>query len=171
MKKHFCILFAFLISTSAHAGKLDGESWLASFNVGMNNHSIDTGGGPGKHEATTTDLTVGYTRAKGFYLGGIYGSGSGGNSYSHMGLSIGFVKNGWVVMGHYLLGGTYTYTDTEYEKGSGNQIDVGYLFKTGSSMFLGFQITSRTMNYEAKVGTGELEVVDLYPALKIAYFW
>jgi hypothetical protein len=169
--KYSLILSFLFISTSAFAGKVDGDSWAAMLNVGMYNHTSTTVGTI-KQSATATDVTVGYSRAKGFYLGGIYGSGSGTDSYSHMGVSMGYVINGWDFMAHYLLGGTYKMTSADYKDGTGSQIDVGYLFKTGIPLYVGIQVTSRSMTYKSKTtGSPDLKTADTYPAIKIAYFW
>lgn len=162
------VIAVMLVSSSALAGKLDGESWNANLNYFMRTTKIDEG----KGETTIMDFTAGYARSNGFYLGGIYSTGSGNNTHSHMGASLGYMKNGWNLVAHYLLGGTANLAGTEYKEGTGTQIDVGRVFKTDFPIFVGVQVSSKSMTYKAKASTGSsVKFSDLYPAIKLAYYW
>ncbi len=168
MKFSSFVIAMVMISSTAFAGKLDGESWNANLNYFMRTTKIDDG----KGETTIIDITAGYARSNGFYLGGIYSTGSGNNEHSHMGASLGYMKNGWNLVAHYLLGGTTSLGGTEYKEGTGTQIDVGRVFKTDWPFFFGVQMSSKDMTYKSKIAGGsDVKFSDLYPAIKIAYYW
>jgi hypothetical protein len=161
-----CLLFFFL-STSVFAKGLDGDTWLGGLSLAMGTHTVDDA----KGDYTFTDFTVGYVRPKGLYLGGIFGSGNyGDDKFSHMGVSLGYALNGWGILAHYLLGGTYSSGGTEYKEGTGTQFDLGYMFKTGFPIFIGIQYSSRSMTYKAKAANGsDLKEGDSYFALRLVY--
>ena len=165
MKKCLLTLSLLLISNSVFAKSLDGDAWMGALNIGMYSHTVDSA----KFDATLMDVTVGYIRSKGLYLGGIYSSGTvGDDKSSNMGLSLGYIKNNWDLMIHAFLTGTYTSGGTEYSEGTGSQFDIGYMFKTGTSIFVGFQISSRSMTYKSKADV-TIKVAEMYPAFKIVY--
>jgi hypothetical protein len=165
--KIFALLTTLLLVSSQGFSKgLDGETWLAGIGLGMGTHKVNTA----KFDLSYTDVTIGYVRSKGLYLGGIYGTGGvGDDKYTHFGASLGYALNGWELLAHYLLGGTYDSGGSSYEKGTGTQFDIGYLFKTGSSILIGIQYTSRDVTYKLKSSSTDLKVGDSYLALKIAY--
>lgn len=164
MKKCFLTLSILLISLTGFAKSLDGDAWMGALNIGMYSHTVDNA----KFDATMYDITVGYIRSKGLYLGGIFGSCTvGDDTCSNMGLSLGYIKNGWDLMIHAFLAGTYK-SSTNYPEGTGTQFDIGYMFKTGSAVFVGFQISSRSMTYKPKTGA-DLKIAEMYPAFKVIY--
>lgn len=165
MKTCLLTLSFLLISLPGFSKSLDGDAWMAALNIGMYTHTVDNA----KFDATLYDVTVGYIRSKGLYLGGIYDACTvGGATCSNMGLSVGYIKNNWDLMVHAYLTGTYTSGGTQYSEGTGSQFDIGYMFKTGSAVFVGFQISSRSMTYKSKAGAS-IKVAEMYPAFKVVY--
>lgn len=161
-------LFSVLILLSTQAS----ASWMTSLNIGMSTRSVDTGGGASEYEATFVDLTHGLTISNNIYLGGLYGTGSGTNSYAHFGASVGIVGSEWQFMGHYLLGGNYTLGSTDYKEGTGTQFDLGHISKISNSFHLGVQMSSRSMTYKPDAGSGsDLKITELYPSIKLTFVW
>lgn len=159
------ITVLFFISTQASA------SWMTSLNIGMSTRSLDTGGGASEYEATFVDLTHGLTVSNNIYIGGLYGTGSGTNSYTHFGASVGLVGSEWQLMGHYLLGGDYTLGSTDYKEGTGTQFDLSHISKISDAFHLGVQMSTRSMTYQSE-GTGsDLKISELYPSVKLTFVW
>src|SRR5262249_7858649 len=103
MKSLFATLMCLIVSQSVSAKKPDGgDTWVGNLNFGMYTRKV----AEEKFNLTSYDLTVGYAKPRGFYMGGIYGSGSGSVSFSHMGVSIGYILEGWDLKAHYLMAGT-----------------------------------------------------------------
>jgi len=159
---HFLLISAFLFLSSQASA-----SWTTSLNIGMSTRTVNSS----KYEATFVDLTQGYTQSSGLYLGGLYGTGSGTNNYTHFGASVGFVGGEWQLMGHYLLGGDYSLGSTDYKEGTGTQFDLGHIAKISNSFHLGVQMSSRSMKYK-RDGTGaDLKINELYPSVKLTFLW
>lgn len=163
----YSLLLIFLVFSNYAAA----AGWMTSLNIGMSTRTVDTGSGESEYEATFIDLTQGLTQSNGLYLGGLYGTGSGTNSYTHFGASIGFVGSEWQLMGHYLLNGDYTLGSTDYKDGTGTQIDIGHITKLSNSFHLGVQMSTRSMTYKPD-GTGsDLKISELYPSVKLTIIW
>lgn len=154
------LLTVLLFTSTSFAG------WLSSLNVGMNNRKVNNS----KYEATYVDLTHGFAN-NGLYFGGLYGTGSGTNTFSHFGASIGWVGSEWHLMAHYLLGGDYTLGGTDYKEGTGTQIDIGHISNITSSFHLGVQMSSRSMTYKDDGGGADLKISELYPSVKLTFIW
>lgn len=118
---------------------------------------------------TFYDVRAGWTFDSGFYLGGIYavettGDGTDDQDRTSYGASIGYSKNGWTILGHYLISSEYkASTTTTYQKGSGFQVDFSYLFKTGMHFAIGPQLTYKKIDYK------EVDVSDVVSDVELSY--
>ena len=139
--------------------------------------------GPSGSETERTetyyDIRLGYGMTTGLYFGGIY-SGMTHEindvefTRSSYGASIGYVSDGWFLMGHYFIKSEYEVgSNAKYTDGSGFQADVGYWFKAFSQLSIGPQITYRTLSYEKLESGGasvdaEYEHKEFMPYLSLA---
>jgi hypothetical protein len=108
------------------------------------------------------DGKIGLTIRNVFYLGGIYHYGQSSSFDSSdsktltstrqaQGVSLGLIRNGWQLIGHYYLSASKknpTSTITAYKKGSGFQVDGGYAAPIGKNLMLGFIVSYRNFSYE-----------------------
>lgn len=179
MKKILGLTLVLLMSTSAWAqrgGK--GSGTMLSLNWSMFSQETEFGSAKSEYAVTNIDGTLGYIFSSGLYLGGIFNSTTVDTgdkiTGSHYGVSVGYVRSGWLIHAHYLLGGTVDDdAGGDLEKGAGYQVDLGYNFNLGGAFFLGPQITYRTMEYEFKdVATDEkLEKTDMFPSIRLTFIW
>ena len=90
------------------------------------------------------------------------------------------MSNGWFVHGHYLLSSTFdpnTADTSQYTKGGGMQVDLGYLFPVGQSFHLGLQLTHRAFEYKALTTAGVDDTTNAYkintvsPKVRFTFFF
>ncbi len=119
-----------------------------------------------KTETTETyyDIRLGYGMTSGLYFGGLYSGmtreiNNSEFTRSSYGAGIGYVSDGWFLMGHYIIKSEYEVgSNAKYTDGTGFQGDLGYWFKAFSQLSIGPQITYRTIAYDKlKVGSASAE--------------
>lgn len=174
-------------STAYSATGSSGSRALLSANFGMFNSKDETETTVNHDtQVTNTDINVGYIFSSGFYLGGMYGSSATDRkgdatkpTMTHQGVSIGyFSTGGFFIQAHYLMSGEIVKATATANRigGTGNQIDLGFVKNLKGVLFLGAQISSRTVEY-TKLDTSGVEteskhsVVDLFPALRLSFIW
>lgn len=186
------VLLLFLLAGSI-ASVASGQStssgpsgFVLSVNAGGYNSKDETGTTVNNDtQASTTDGTLGYMFSSGIYIGGIYGTSTikkqGAATKPVMtqsGVTLGYMARGWIFHAHH-------FTNAEIEKfsatanridGSGTQFDIGYVMSLFGPIYLGAQISSRTLEYK-KLDTAGVEtlsdhkVTDLFPAIRITAIW
>lgn len=187
--KFYSVLASLLLVASTsfaqqQAAAEPGGAFILSTNVGVFSQQSTEGTSESKLSVTNGDVNLGYLFSSGFYLGAFYGSKNQETDStkprgSHYGGSLGIYSGGWFLNGHYLTGGTLekTSTDTSWEEGSGYQVDLGYQMRVAGHFFVGLQLSHRSLTYEKKL-VDEVEVIgdnlelsDLYPAIRITFIW
>jgi hypothetical protein len=170
MRKWFLVVALVFTSLGVAAKGLDGDEYMLALNTNMSDWKTDNA----EFGATTYDINFGYVRAKGLYLGVLYDTGKlkgyADQSYTNPGVSIGYVLNGWSLIASYIIGGTMKAADTQYKNGSGTQIDVAYLFKTGLPFFFGVGFTDQSITYKLQ-GSADLKFSTMYPIFKFVGFF
>jgi hypothetical protein len=110
-----------------------------------------------KSADTYIDLNLGYIMSNGLYFGLLYftdstdHNGARTTGYSGYGPSIGWMFNsGWMIKAHYVLDSTddkYSTTLDKWTKGTGLQLDVGYMFPVSSTFHLGAQLVYKSIKF------------------------
>ena len=116
---------------------------------------------------TLLDVKLGHTFRGGFYLGVMYANESHGisdadlvNSRESFGVSIGFLKSGWSLIGTYFFHSRQliepdTEPYVEYDAGSGFQVELGYHFRVNRYFHVGPTVAYKSFMYaEAEDATG-----------------
>lgn len=146
---------------------------LLSANVFMHNSSVEVN--PGASEESNNsiyDIKLGYLGGSGLYLGGIYTiknseTSSTKQSGSAMGASLGYVgSRGFFIKGHYLVSAEFQ----NLQEGTGYQADVGYMSNISPNVFMGVELSYRTIKYAKEEGNPALTSVtttDLFPMLSV----
>jgi len=101
--------------------------------------------------------------SSGLYIGGMYKyeDGSGLDTKikaTSIGPSVGFISGGLAIVGTYFLQGTRDVTtsgvETQYKKGTGFQVDLAYMAGVSQSIFVGPQISYRSIKYTQSTSAG-----------------
>lgn len=139
-----------------------------------------------KANSMNTDLNLGYQMMSGLYLGLLYvtesgTSGSTKSSVSGYGPSIGYMaSNGFFIHGHYIMSAELdddTSTTTKFKKGTGPQVDFGYMMPISSSANIGLQLTYKDVKYAsyyngtADVTTTTLKATEMYPKIRFGFMF
>jgi len=147
--------FALLFCAVAKADL--SKTTLFSLNTMYIDRDYDDNGTKTHSKTNDTDLRV--TRVdKQFSYGAIYSMNSNDSSdasRASYGLSVGYysIKDFYVNL-HYFISSKYNFGGgTEYTKGNGYGVDLGFLSKVTSSFYVGLVITHRTYNY-TDISTG-----------------
>jgi hypothetical protein len=133
---------------------------------------------------TYYDIKLGVLLSNNIYVGAVYAqmnseaevNGSDGEQIrTSYGASVGYMSQGWFVIGHYFLASEYEYSETfTFQGGSGFQFDFGYLFDIGSNFSIGPQISYKTFTYTELDNDGNSEDLkkgsssDLLPFVTVA---
>ena len=162
-------------------------SIILSANAGVYNTKDDTAGVVNNDtQVSVADGTLGYVFSSGIYLGGIYGTATTSTKgaatkpeTSFSGGSLGyFSKGGFIFQGHYIASAEIkkaTATTNKVE-GTGSQFDVGFIKNLWGPIFVGGQISTRTIEYK-KLDTGGVKtlskhtVTETFPELKLCFVW
>ncbi len=168
-------LIATLLFNSDFAGAAD-----SGFQIGVSVAKLDTSTdgntiGTGENAMTIFNLKAGTTLSGGIYVGGIYDSRTDESSGSKTertgyGATIGYHSNGWFLDGSLLISSSIkTGGGTMLEGGSGYAIDLGRNFDVMSNVFLGLQISYKSISYTKANGVEESNKVksELTPMLNV----
>lgn len=109
-----------------------------------------------RNEVTETyyDIKLGYVMTSGLYLGGLYSAMTREINENEVertsyGAGVGYYSNGWFLMGHYVIDSEYeTSPGNKHIEGSGFQLDVGHWFNVSSQIYVGPQLTYRSISYD-----------------------
>lgn len=151
-----------------------------AFSIGLSVAKLDSstdGNTLGKSENAMTILNIkaGTEISDGIFVGGIYDSRTDDSSGSKTertgyGGTIGYHSNGLFIDGNIFLSSAIkTAGGTKLEGGTGFGIDLGRNFDVMSNLFLGLQISYRSISYTKVNGTEENNklVSELTPMLNI----
>lgn len=153
-----------LVSNSSFARSSSGDGVLLSLNpyfaTSSDNESTEGSVSTTATEATAIlmDVNIGYQMGNGLYLGLLYMSDSmevkagstTKSTASGFGPSVGFMKNGWFGHFHYILSSesdSDTSTSAKWTKGTGMQVDVGYLMPISGPFSIGVELAYRSLEY------------------------
>lgn len=157
--KQFSFLTTALLLLFSGAARADlSKTTLFSLNTMYIDRDYDDNGT--KTQAKTNDTDLRITRVdKQFSYGAIYSMSSNDASDANRksyGISVGYysVKDFYVNL-HYFISSKYSFgSGTEYSKGNGYGVDLGFLSKITSSFYVGLVITHRGYSYTEISGSG-----------------
>lgn len=155
---------------SSSKGRHWGYLFMPSFTyVDINEENSVTGGTPNNYRRglTLMDFKLGHTFRGGFYFGLMYSNEFHGvsdldlvNSRESFGVSLGFIKSGWSLLGTYFFQSRQqiepdTEPYVEYDDGMGFQIEVGYHFSLNKYIHVGPTLVYKNFQYgEAEDSAG-----------------
>lgn len=187
MKFYSLGLLVIFFTLSTWAQNMENSSsgaFLLSTNVGFSGEESIEGDSETKSMLTHGDVNLGCIFSSGIYLGAFYGSKNQETDTTkpkgtHYGGTLGLISGGWFLNAHYLTGGKWgeTSNDTKWDKGTGAQADLGYMMRVTGPLFLGLQLTYRSLTYEKKlvddveVIGDPLKITEFYPAMRITLIW
>lgn len=167
-------VFAGNFGSGVHFGLSGGK-----YDVSYNGDNF----GDSKDQRTILDAKLGYLMDNSIYVGGIYSSfsqntGTSSPSRTATGVTLGYHgDNGFFFDLNYYLMATYNSGgSSEFKNGSGFGADFGYNVMVSSNVYLGLQVSYRSVTYK-KVSTGSTEVdrqntvTDLYPLLNVGFYF
>jgi hypothetical protein len=105
---------------------------------------------------TSLDLRLLYLHQSGLLLGGMYAMTSiNDDDQTAVGPSLGYnAKNGFFALFTYFLVSEYKFSSGgKYKDGMGPQIDIGWVFPLTESIYLGPQLSYRSVSY-SKIDSG-----------------
>ena len=187
-------VFVFAVSISslvavANAQEAGGGSgsFILSGNFGAYNSKEQTGDTVNRDtQVSSTDAQVGYVFRSGIYVGGIYGNSvmkikdaATKPEMTHTGGSLGYMTSGGLfLIGHYFSEARIekVTATADRTKGTGTQVDVGFVKNIGGPIFVGAQVSSRELEYEELDTAGvitesEHKVTELFPAIRLSIIW
>lgn len=188
MKQLFSLILLFSLPISVFAAEgRSGGSFILSANGGVFNSKAQTGTAIDREtEVTNLDGQLGYVFSSGIYVGGLYGNSifktQGAVSdpeMTHSGASLGYMSaSGFFLIGHGIMNAEMKKATATADRidGSGSQIDLGFVKNLFGPIFLGAQISSRSLEYK-KLDTAGVEtesehkVTDLFPAIRLSIIW
>jgi hypothetical protein len=173
MQKILVVIITLAMSSLAQAGSAGN---VFSFNAFIFQNGVESSpGGSSDSSINIYDLKFGNISASGLYLGAIYSmynheaTGSTAEDGKSLGASIGYVGNGGgFIMAHYYL----TSEHAKYKKGSGYQLDFGYLTSVSGAFQVGVELVYRNLTYKENEDIPGLEsctIKMLTPMLSLAY--
>ena len=154
MKK---ILFPLVVFISGIAQADLSRTTIFSLNTIYIDRDYTDNGVNTKIKETDTDLRLMRVEKKWAY-GDIYSKSandSSSASRTSTGLSVGYYsEKDFYLNLHYFLNSKYSSTGVEYSKGSGYEIDLGFLSKITSSFYAGLVIARKEFKYSEQTSTG-----------------
>lgn len=179
--------FTSAVSLAQEGGGSGKGSIILSANAGVYNTKDDTDKTVNHDtQVSVADGTLGYVFSSGVYMGGIYGTaltkekGAATKPETKFsGGSLGyFSKGGFIFQAHYLTGAEIkkATATTNWTEGTGTQFDIGFIKNLFGPIFVGGQISTRTIEY-TKLDTGGVKttskhtVTETFPELKLSLVW
>lgn len=162
-KKEFAmkklLMIAILCSSSAVFAKGGGAGVYLGLDLLYETQETTTttsgvAGTPAKWGYTAYDLDAGYVMGNGLYLGATMANYTSDQDtfdpkMSIMGLSVGYMRSGFMLTAQYYLSGTWeTATNTKYSNGSGIGVDIGYLWNVAGGFHLGGGLAYRSLEFK-----------------------
>lgn len=154
MKNVFLLIIVILAGLSARADL--SRSTIFSLNTIYIDRDYDNNGVTSKSKQTDTDLRL--TRVeKNWSYGAIYALSSNDSSDANRtsyGLSVGYYsEKDFYLNFNYFLASKYAFGSNEYSKGTGYEVDLGFLTKITSSFYAGLLIGIKNFSYtEQRIG-------------------
>ncbi len=162
-----------------------GDGVLLSLNPMYKTQKIESSGVTSADiKSTLMDINLGYQMGNGLYLGLLYitdsiDSSGTKSSITGYGPSVGYMKNGWFVHGHYILSSEYddnTSNADKFNKGTGMQVDFGYLAMISGPFYLGVEMSYRALEYKnAQISNVDvatsLKFTDMMPKLRLTFIF
>ncbi len=162
-------------------------SFILSGNFGAYNSKDQTGDTVNRDtKVSNTDAQVGYVFTSGIYIGGIYGTSEmkikdavSKPEMTHSGGSLGYMTSGGLfLIGHYFSEAKIekATATADRTKGTGSQVDLGFVKNIWGPLFVGAQISKRDFEYEELDTAGVIteskhEVSELFPAVRLSIIW
>lgn len=151
--KNVLVLAILLLSSTVYAGRpLEKTDVIITANVFIYESKAETTpGGASESKVTIYDFKGGYLIDRGWYLGAIYTmrssqNGSGDESGTALGASGGYYfQNGFYLAGHYIFDAKLG----DFKEGSGFQVDFGYITSVSGSLYVGVELTHRSITYKS----------------------
>ncbi len=194
VKMALAISAAVLVSQQGFARSSSGDGVLLSLNPMYSTQKADTTGvstSTTETNKTLLDLNLGYQMGNGLYLGLLYltdsiESKSGTpttttkSTVSGYGPSVGYMKNGWFGHFHYILSSEYdndTADADKWTKGTGMQLDFGYLMPVSGPFALGVEMSYRSIEYGTfnfagtDVTTSKIKFTEMMPRLRFTFIF
>lgn len=180
MKQRLLMLMSVLsVLTGASLAQARGgtsNGVMVSASAYMYNVTTDSSPG-GKTDSKTSlyDLKLGYLSGNGLYLGGLYTIRSQENGSSEsgkaLGASVGYVgSEGFYLQGHYILSAE----KGDYSEGTGLQADFGYLTNVTGAMYVGVELSYRSIEYKKNStipGFEKMKMDELFPLLTVGFLF
>lgn len=171
---------AVLLATILIAASVLSPSHAKAFKIGVSIAKLDTSTdgntlGTGENAMTILNVKAGTMVAGGIYVGGIYDSRTDESSGSKTertgyGATIGYHSNGWFLDGSFLISSSIkTSGGTMVDGGTGYGIDLGRNFDVMSNVFLGLQISYKSISYTKVNGAEQSNKIksELTPMLNV----
>ncbi len=180
------------ISSPGWARSSGGDGVLLSLNPYYGTSSDDALAGTpttNAYTSTTTllDINLGYQMAAGLYLGALYFTDTGAStnptgatSNSGYGVSAGYMKNGWFGHLHYILSADKddnTANADKWSKGTGIQVDLGYMMPVSGAFMLGVELAYRSLSYSTNTvssvesTTTARKTADMMPKIRFTFIF
>jgi hypothetical protein len=145
------------IATSQVRARSGDDGFQVGVNVSYETQKMEQGGSTAtESKEMNSDVKLGYQMPSGLYLGLIYVNdateSSQKTSLNGYGPSVGYSSDVWFIHAHSILSSEFdpiVGDSSKYTKGSGLQIDLGYLFPFGASFRMGFELSHRTLEFKA----------------------
>jgi len=152
------ILFASILLASMVSHADLSKTLVFSLNTIYLDRDYDDNGTTSESKITDTDLRLIRVDKK-FAVGGIYSISSNDSSNSSRtsyGISAGYYSDkDFYLNAHYFLSSKYKFNGTtEYTKGSGYEIDLGFLSKITSSFYVGLMVAHKSFSYSEMTVNG-----------------
>lgn len=170
----------FFSATILLASSVIGISEAQAFKIGVSIAKLDTSTdgntlGTSENAMTILNLKAGTLVTGEIYVGGIYDSRTDESSGSKTertgyGATIGYHSNGWFLDGSFLISSSIkTAGGTMIEGGSGYAIDLGRNFDVMSNIYLGLQISYKSISFTKVNGVEESNKLksELTPMLNV----
>ncbi len=153
MRHFFGIILISILSSTAYADVVFTPSWFYM------KYEVETGGTTSESELTIYNIKLGKSFANGIYVGGVYDTEEiNDDERTSIGLSGGYIKNGWNFHLTYFLKSEYTSGTSEFT-GTGFNVEVGHVFDVGA-WGIGPTLTYRTFTYDEVDGASLAEDVE-----------
>lgn len=184
----YLVVSALVLAAGQSFAKGSGDGVLLSLNPMYKTQKVEINSAASIDVKTTLmDINLGYQMGNGLYLGLLYitdSSDSAGTKSTTTGYgpSVGYMKNGWFVHGHYILASENDLNTADaaldkWKKGTGIQADFGYMAMISGPFYLGIQMTYRTLEYKTYETGGvdstafTFKATEMMPKLRLTFIF
>ena len=158
----FLIVFFLILPFTAKADL--SKSTIVSLNTIYLDRDYNANGTVTQSKITDTDLRL-IRVEKQWAYGFIYSQSANDSSDANRksyGLSLGYYsERDFYLNYHYYFKSNYTFGNSEYTKGNGYEIDLGFLSKVTSSFYVGLLVAIKNFNYSEQETGGSTSGVSV----------